>query len=72
MSKKRISLLNRATLLEGRIIDSILVRIKTRRLSQREVERWLHWGRGTLNNLLSGQRSLTFGHLELLGDSLRT
>ena len=68
MAKKRVSLLGRATLLEGRIIDSILVRIKHAGLSQREVERRLHWGRGTLNNLLSGQRSLTFGHIELLGD----
>ena len=68
MAKKRVSLLSRATLLEGRIIDSILLRIKRAGLSQREVERRLHWGRGTLNNLLSGQRSLTLGHIELLGE----
>lgn len=66
MSGKRVSL-SRATLLETRIIESIRVRMERVELSQRQVERKLGWGRGTLSALLTGRRPLALGHLEMIG-----
>lgn len=66
MSERRVSL-SRATLLETRIIESIRVRMERVQLSQRQVERKLGWGRGTLSPLLNGRRPLTMGHLETIG-----
>lgn len=68
MREKRLSMVSRATLLESRIIESVRTRMEAAQLSQREVERRLRWGRGTLNSLMRGRTSFTLGHVEILGD----
>jgi predicted XRE-type DNA-binding protein len=68
MREKRLSLLSRATLLESRIVESIRTRMEAAQLSQREVERRLRWGRGSLNSLMRGRTCFTLGHIEILGD----
>ena len=56
--------------LEAAVVETLNRHFSHRRLSQREVERELRLGHGTIGNILRGRTTLRIHHLELLGPVL--
>jgi transcriptional regulator with XRE-family HTH domain len=53
--------------LESAVVEILRQRLAESRVSQREAERLLGVGHGTLGNILRGRTALRIQHLELLG-----
>ena len=53
--------------LETAVVEALRQRLSDSRVSQREAERLLGLGHGTVGNILRGRTALRIQHLELLG-----